>query len=265
MKKPVLFAALVFLTGLIFLVALIKSRYAAPILMYHYVHRGADLQDKLTVTPETFERQMRFLKEHRYNVVPLETLAAIVKEKKELPPRAVAITIDDGHRDNYDYIYPILKKYNLPATVFVIVDEIGRPQNDRLSWDQIKKMQDSGLVAFGSHALGPQPLVNIRSEEELKKQIFGSRRMLEAKLGKEIKIFSYPEGFFNAKIKKMVMDAGYLAAVATAPGLHSPNDDVFALKRQRISQNADNLFIFYIQASGYYGPVKEFQRSFKKR
>jgi len=264
-KKLILFTGLIFLAAIILLAGLIRQRYTAPIIMYHYVHYGANPDDKLVVTPEAFQRQMRFLKEHRYNVISLETLAVLIKEKRKIPARTIAITIDDGHKDNYSYIFPVLKKYNLPATMFVIVNEIGRVQNDKLSWGQIKEMRDSGLINFGSHALGAEPLVNIKSEEELEKQIFESKKILEGKLGKEVKIFSYPEGFFNAKIKKIVMQAGYLAAVSTSPGISFSSDDVFALKRQRISQNADNLFIFYIQASGYYGPVRELQHSFKKR
>ena len=264
-KKLILFTGLIFLAAIILLAGLIKQSYIAPIIMYHYVHYGANPDDKLVVTPEVFQRQMRFLKEQRYNVVPLEALAVLIKEKRKIPARTIAITIDDGHRDNYEQIYPVLKKYNLPATMFVIVNEIGRIQNDKLSWGQIKEMRDSGLISFGSHTLGPEPLVNIKSEEEVKRQIFESKKILEEKLGKEVKIFSYPEGLFNAKIKKMVIGAGYLAAVSTSPGINSSSDDIFGLKRQRISQNAGNLFIFYIQASGYYGPIREFQHSFKKR
>lgn len=264
-KKLILFTGLVFLAAIILLVILVRQRYIAPIIMYHYVHYGAQAKDKLVVTPETFQRQMRFLKERHYNVIPLEALAVLIKEKRKIPARTIAITIDDGHKDNYNHIFPVLKKYNLPATMFVIVNEIGRSQNDRLSWGEIKEMQDSGLISFGSHALGPEPLVNIKSDEEIKRQVFESKKLLEEKLGKEVKIFSYPEGLFNAKIKKMVMEAKYLAAAATSPGISSPSGDIFALKRLRISQNAGNLFIFYIQASGYYGPVREFQRSFKKK
>jgi len=264
-KKLILFTGLFFLAAIILLAGLARQRYTAPIIMYHYVHYGANADDKLVVTPEAFQRQMRFLKERHYNVIPLEALAVLIKEKKKIPGRTIAITIDDGHKDNYNYIFPVLKKYNLPATMFLIVDEIGRAQNDRLSWGEIKEMQDSGLISFSSHALGAEPLVNIKSEEELKRQIFESKRILEEKLGKEVTIFSYPEGLFNAKIKKMVIQAGYLAAVSTSPGINSPSDDIFALKRLRISQNAGNLFVFYIQASGYYGPVREFQHSFKKR
>lgn len=264
-KRLIAFTGLAILAGIILLFSLVRQRYVAPIIMYHYVHYGADPSDKLVVAPETFQRQMRFLKERRYNVIPLEKLAVLIREKKKIPARTIAITIDDGHKDNYYYIFPVLKKYNLPATMFLIVNEIGRSQNDRLSWREIKEMQDSGLISFGSHTLGAEPLVNIRSEEEVRRQIFESKKILEEKLGKEVKIFSYPEGFFNAKIKKMVIQAGYLAAVSTSPGISFSSYDIFALKRLRISQNAGNLFIFYIQTSGYYGPVREFQHSFKKK
>lgn len=259
-KKLIIFISLILIALGVYLVNSVRQRYIVPIIMYHYIHPNPDSKDRLTVSPETFDQQMRFLKERRYNVISLEKLATLIKDKKKIPSRTIAITIDDGHKDIYNYAFPVLKKYNFPATVFVIIDEIDRPQDDRLNWNQIKKMQDSGVVTIGSHALGAEPLINIQSEEELKRQIFESRKILEEKLKKEINTFSYPEGFFNAKIKKMVMDAGYKLAVATTPGIHSPSDDVFALKRVRISSNSSNLFIFYIEVSGYYAPIREYQR-----
>ncbi|MDD5167140.1 MAG: polysaccharide deacetylase family protein [Candidatus Omnitrophica bacterium] len=264
-RKLIIIVSLIFLAGVLLLANSIRQHYIVPIIMYHYVHPNPDSKDRLTVSPVTFERQMRFLKEKRYNVIPLEELATLIKDKKKIPPKTIVITTDDGHKDNYDYIFPILRKYNLPATMFVIIDEIGRPQNDRLSWDEIKEMQDSGIISIGSHSLGPEPLINIKSEEEIKRQVFESKRILEEKSGKEVSAFSYPEGFFNAKIKKMVMDAGYKASVATSPGINFPDNDPFALKRLRISSNAGNLFIFYIEASGYYLPVREFQRRNRDR
>ena len=259
-KKLIIFISLILVALGVYLVNSVRQRYIVPIIMYHYIHSDADPKDRLTVTPECFERQMRFLRERHYNVISLEKLATLIKDKKRIPPRTIAITIDDGHKDTYNYVFPVLKKYDLPATAFVIIDEIGRPQNDRLNWNQIKEMQDSGVVTIGSHAFGAEPLINIQSEEELRRQIFGSKKILEEKLKKEINTFSYPEGFFNAKIKKMVMDAGYKLAVATTPGIQSPSDDIFALKRVRISSNSSNLFIFYIEVSGYYAPIREYQR-----
>lgn len=231
-----------------------QKNYVLPILMYHSVSPDATAKNRLTVSPEAFERQIGFLKRYYY-VLPLEYLAGLVKEKKKIPSRALAITFDDGYRDNYTYVFPILKKYNLPATIFVIINEIGRP--DRLSWDEIKTMQDSGLITFGSHALGPEPLINIKSEAQLKREIFDSKNILEEKLARPVNTFSYPGGFFNPKIRQWVIDAGYKFAVATSPGKKFPSDDTYILKRLRISSTSNSLFVFWIETSGIYTFIKE--------
>lgn len=238
--------------------ALLNRMYVLPIIAYHSVNPIQNPEiNRLIVSPETFERQMRFLKEHKYNVLPLDELAALIKGRKRIPPRTLAITLDDGYKDNYTYAFPILKKYNIPATMFIIINEVGRAQGDRLSWDDILKMKASGIIAFGSHTMGAEPLTNINSQEEVKRQIFDSKKALEDKLGVQVNLFSYPEGRFNAKIKKLVVDAGYKVAVATNPGINYPNDDIFVLKRLRISENAANLFVFWFETTGYYTFFKE--------
>jgi peptidoglycan/xylan/chitin deacetylase (PgdA/CDA1 family) len=233
----------------------INQHYAPPIAMYHSVNPEAVDENRLEVSVENFERQMRFLKENNYNVLRLEELADLIGGKKKISPRTIALTFDDGYKDNYKYVFPILKKYNLPATMFVIVNEIGR--SDRLSWEEIKEMQESGLISLGSHCLGPEPLVNIKNQELLKKEIFESKNILEKKLGKEVTLFSYPEGRFNHKIKELVIEAGYRLAVTTSPGKKFADDDVFALKRLRISGTSNNLFVFWFETSGIYTFIKE--------
>ncbi|MBU3958968.1 MAG: polysaccharide deacetylase family protein, partial [Candidatus Omnitrophica bacterium] len=183
------------------------------------------------------------------------------RHKKRIPPKSVAITFDDGYKNNYTYAFPILKKYNLPAMIFIITNEVGRPGGDRLSWDEISQMRDSGLITFGSHALGPEPLTNIKSEEQLRREIFDSRKVLREKLSQKVNIFSYPGGGFNAQIRQLVIDAGYKGAVTTSPGKKFPNDDIFALKRLRISATCDNLFVFWIESSGFYTFIKEHRDS----
>jgi peptidoglycan/xylan/chitin deacetylase (PgdA/CDA1 family) len=257
-KRKVLitaFGVIIFFS--IFLVNFIQGKYVVPIVMYHSVNPEASPKNMLAVSTATFERQMQFLKMNHYNVLPLESLATLIKERKKISPRTIAITLDDGYKDNYIYAFPILKKYNLPATIFIILSEVGRPQDDRLSWDEIKIMQDSGIITFGSHTLGSEPLINIKSEQEIKKQIFDSKKILEEKLGRPISAFSYPEGRFNNKIKQLVMYAGYTVAVATNPGKRFANDDIFALKRLRISANCNNLFIYWVETSGYYNFMRE--------
>lgn len=235
----------------------LRQKYVVPILMYHSVNPAATQNARLVVPPEIFDRQMGFLKKHRYNVIALEKLVELIKGKKKIPPKTLCITFDDGYKDNYLYALPILKKYNLPATVFIIFSEVGRPQNDRLSWEEIRQMRDSGVIYFGSHTLGPEPLVNMQSDAQIWHEITDSKKALEDKIGKKVLVFSYPEGLFNAKIRQMVIDAGYEGAVATNPGRSFSNEDIFALKRLRISRNAGNMFVFYVETSGYYTFFKE--------
>lgn len=237
-----------------------RGKYVVPILMYHSVYPDAPYSNRLAVSTGTFERQMRFLREHRYNVIGLADLAQLTSDKKRIPARTVAITLDDGYMDNYTYAFPILKRYNIPVTVFLIVQEIGRPAGDRLSWEKIKFMQESGLVTIGSHAIGPEPLVNITSREEVRRQVFSSKKALEERLGSPVTLFSYPEGMFNPEIRTFVIEAGYRAAVATRPGRGYPSNDCFALKRLRISENAANMFVFWVETSGYYTFFKERRR-----
>jgi len=253
-KIVVIFSlVLVFLLALtIYAVQSLSKHYAVPILMYHSVNPLAQKENRLAVTDELFERQMRFLKEHNYNVVKLEDLAGLLKAKKRIPPKTLAITFDDGYKDNFIYAYPILKKYRIPATIFIIIQEVGRVQNDRLSWIEIRQMHDSGLIAFGSHAVGPDPLYKMKSESDLRHQIFDSKKMLEERLGSEVTVFSYPEGMFDRHMQELVQAAGYKMAVATHPGSRFSNEDLFALKRQRISSRSGDGVVFWAQASGYY-------------
>jgi len=246
--------------AVILLFNFLRGQYVLPILMYHSVTLLAQKPNALALKPDTFERQMRFLKTHHYRVIPLEQAVELVKEKKKIPPKTVVLTFDDGYQDNYFYAFSVLKKYQFPATFFIIIDEVGRAQDDRLSWKQIKEMQDSGLAIFGSHALGPDPLIKIKSAAELERQVSLSRKILAEKLGREVQFFSYPEGMFNEKIREAVINAGYLAAVATSPGKNYPDDDIFALKRLRISENSANLFVFAVESSGYYTFMKEAKR-----
>ncbi|MBP7216043.1 MAG: polysaccharide deacetylase family protein [Candidatus Omnitrophica bacterium] len=234
----------------------LKKIYVAPIAMYHSINPVQNPHIKgLIVHPRSFERQMKFLKQHKYNVIALEELVRLIKEKRSIPARTLVLTFDDGYKDNYTYAFPILKKYGLPATIFVIINEIGRA--DRLSWEEIKQMQASGLITIGSHSLGPDPLIKVTPFEKLKSEIVDSKKILEERLGKSVTLFSYPEGMFTPEIRQIVQDAGYFAAVATSPGRKFPNDDIFALKRLRIAYTSDNLFVFWFETTGLYTHLKE--------
>ncbi|MDD5252592.1 MAG: polysaccharide deacetylase family protein [Candidatus Omnitrophota bacterium] len=236
----------------------LRSFYQVPVLMYHSINSKSDpVLYRLIVKPESFARQMQFLKAHHYNVISLEELANLMREKKKIPRKTVVITFDDGFKDNYTYAYPVLKKLGLPATIFVIYDEVGRPQGDRLSWDEITEMHNSGLITIGSHTLGSVPLLNIKSEAELRRQIIDSRKMFEEKLKIPVNTFCYVGGMFTSQIRDLVKEAGYKCAVSIGLGKRYSNHDVYVIKRIRISSASDNLLDFWIRISGYYNSFRE--------
>jgi peptidoglycan/xylan/chitin deacetylase (PgdA/CDA1 family) len=225
-----------------------------PVLMYHSVLPSALKENRLVVSVNTFSRQMEFLKKHNYNVIPLEKIPDFILNKKEIPPKTIAISFDDGYKDNYLYAFPVLKKYNLFATIFLVVNDIDKP--DRLNWQEIFEMKNSGLISFGSHTISHPNLVSLNDEEK-KKEIFESKRILEEKLASPIRTFSYPAGFFDQKIKELVKQAGYILAVSASKTRKANPSDVFTYKRVRISEkNDNNLFVFWFKTTKLYSFIK---------
>jgi peptidoglycan/xylan/chitin deacetylase (PgdA/CDA1 family) len=221
--------------------------------MYHNIDNH-DRESRLSVSPESFERQMAFLRKQGYNVVPLNKLIDIISSKKSIPPKTVAITLDDGYENNYTNAFPILKKYNIPATIFVVVEKIG--QYEYLNWDQLKEMSHSG-IDIGSHQLSHTFLPNIKDDTRLSNEIYVSRQIIRSHIPLGAETFAYCGGGFNEKARQAVIEAGYKGACATNPGKNYPKHDIYALKRLRISKTSDNLFVFWIETNGLYTWVKE--------
>jgi len=230
----------------------IKAQYVVPIIMYHNIDANS-AGSRLSVSPESFKRQMRFLKSQHYNVVKLEDLADIVRSNA-FPLKTIAITFDDGYENNYTQAYPVLKSLGLNATIFIVPALVGR--DGYLTWDQIVEMSESGVISIGSHSMSHAWLPGL-ADQELDSEILGSRRSIESHLRREVDAFSYPVGGFNQGVRDKVIKSGYKIAVATNPGRKYPKHDLFAMKRLRISGTSDNLFVFWFETTGFYTWIKE--------
>ncbi|MBL7158435.1 MAG: polysaccharide deacetylase family protein [Candidatus Omnitrophica bacterium] len=259
-KRTVVFtlSAAVFIAVVLGLKIFLNLVYVPAILMYHSVGDPptATLDgygDKLNVTPEVFEKQMRFLKEHNYNVIPLNKMVERIREKERIPHKTVTITFDDGLKNNFTNAYPVLKKYGLPATFFVAVDFIGK--KNFLTWEDIREMQENG-ISIGSHTMSHRWLTSL-DKKELKKELVESKAVIERVTGKKVYTLSYPLGRYNEETKKAAKEAGYIGAVATNPGPTKPKDDIYALKRVRISMSSASMIVLWIETSGYYTFIKE--------
>jgi peptidoglycan/xylan/chitin deacetylase (PgdA/CDA1 family) len=189
---------------------------------------------------------MEFLKIHRYRVLPLEELVRLIRSGGALPPNAVAITFDDGNLDNFNNAFPVLKRMNFPATIFMITANIGK--KDSLSEEDLKILDESG-VTIGSHTVHHAFLPKLKREDALL-ELEKSKETLEKILERPVTMFSYPAGGLTAETLALVARAGYLGAVTTnyGRGRHDP----LALHRIKVSEAGGNLFDFWAKTSGFY-------------
>ena len=254
------FSILAITATVIFLLAgklFLDAAYVPVIIMYHSVSpestTPANYGGKLNVTTRTFERQMKFLSDHDYNVISLTEFINRMKANKRIPRKTLVITFDDGLKNNFTNAYPILKKYNFPATMFITTDFIGR--KNFIIPEDVKIMQKNN-ISIGSHTIS-HPFLPWMTDKNIRKEVFGSKKILEKITGQKVNLFSYPSGKFNDKTEEIIRDAGYIGAVVTSPGKTKPNDDIYALKRIRISMSSKNMVVFWIETSGYYTFIKE--------
>ena len=256
----------------------LRAQYVVPVIMYHKID-GNSAASRLSVSPDSFKRQMRFLKNQHYNVVKLEELAGMIKENGahpgsspgflgrnteprfivsgrmyKIPSKTIAITFDDGYESNYTNAFPVLKRLGLHATIFIIPALVGT--EGYATWSQIIEMSESGFVTIGSHTM-THPWLPTQPVQKLDQEIRDSKIAIESHLNKEAASFSYPLGGFNKDVREKVVQAGYKIAVATNPGKRYPKHDIFAMKRLRISSTSDNLFVFWFEITGFYTWIKE--------
>ncbi len=222
-----------------------------PVLMYHHVVAG-DKLEAMKVTPENFQLQMNYLKQHHYRVIgPDEVVAA--KKNHRSPYKNVMITLDDGFEDNYTSALPILESCGFKAMFFIVADWVGKP--GFMSWDQILELERRGHI-IGSHTV-THPMLTEIGLQKAKHEIYNSKQWIETALGIPVHFFCYPTGRFNESLEEMVRQAGYDAAFVTAPGRAHSNSDVFALKRIRVSDSSDAGWKFWWRVAGYYLLARE--------
>ncbi|MFA6357107.1 MAG: polysaccharide deacetylase family protein [Candidatus Omnitrophota bacterium] len=257
MRKIFLVLSLVIIFLVTFYFFGLSPKYTVPILMYHNIGHEAG---SFYVSPENFAKQMEYIKKHGYEVITLDELVESTKDKKPLKRNKVVITFDDGYKDNFEYAYPILKKYGFPATIFIITDFAGKSfENGKefLSWDQIILMSRD-RISLGSHTKTHLNLGQPIDEKAALEEITGSKRAIEQQINMPVNYFCYPSGAFCQASKKMVMDAGYKGAVTTNRGEDRFNRNIFELKRIKVT-NSDTVkpLSFQVKLSGYYNILRQ--------
>jgi len=248
-KKNILLLALklsiIFLFLILFqnIFSLINFVYAEetviPILTYHNFTKDESSSYRINIIE--FEKQMNYLATHNYSVISLSKLIEGLKNG-QLPTKPAVITIDDGFKSSFTLAYPILKKYNFPATLFLYTNFIEK-SSFSLTWEDIREMAKNN-IEIGSHTLSHCNLLRYNKNEDydtyitrVKKEIFLSKEILESKIGGKVKFFAYPYGVYSSVIKNLIIQAGYEGILNANNMNNTINTNPWSLNRQIIYGN----------------------------
>jgi len=217
-----------------------------PILTYHNFTIEESSSYKINIVE--FEKQMNYLAAHNYSVISLSKLLKGLRTG-QLPPKPIVITIDDGFKSTYTLAYPVLKKYNFPATLFIYTNFIEK-NNGSLTWEEIREMTKNN-IEIGSHTLSHCNLLKYKKNENyetyftrIRREIFLSKEILESKIGRKVKFFAYPYGAYGSTIKDLAVQASYEGIFNANSMNNTLTADPFSLNRQIIfGNNSFNSFI----------------------
>lgn len=228
-----------------------SANFRIPILMYHYIEYVKDKKDKLRVAlninPNVFDMQIKTLQDAGYTFITMADVAEVLDGEKPLPQKPIVITIDDGHWDLATDVLPILKKYHVKATAYIISGFLGG--SDFLTTEQLHTVITSGLVEIGDHTVHHIQLAG-KFDPLVKFEVTQSKTDLEKEFHLHIVSFAYPSGSFDQQAIYETKNAGYKTAVSTIPGIVQNQNNRFFLYRIRPGyREGDSLLTYLDQGS----------------
>ena len=192
---------------------LVKEEYAAyrkssaPILLYHAVGEPVEIEwpPSLIMPASLFEAHLQYLTQEGYKVVSVEELVSLLQNGGNLD-KIVAMSFDDGYRNNHTDAFPLLKKYNAKASFYVVHRDIGKTiymDNDRLL-----DLLANGME-IGSHTINHAPLALI-DPKYLPWEVGSAKKFIEKNLdGYILKGIAYPNGGYNEKVIESVKEYNF--------------------------------------------------------
>jgi peptidoglycan/xylan/chitin deacetylase (PgdA/CDA1 family) len=207
-----------------------------PIFLYHYVEElpaGADeIRQNLTVSPAEFAAQLQYLADNGYHTITLEHLYYHLWEGLPLPEKPVVLTFDDGYRDAYEVVFPLLKRYGFVGTFFIFTAPVEEDNLSYLTWSMIEEMSWSGMeiASHGQRHVGVAGLSN----ETLMKEVHESKLKIESRIGRPVHFFCYPYGVYDTAAIAALQSSGYWGAVTTYPSRQHVRGGLYQLGRFRM-------------------------------
>lgn len=228
-----------------------------PVLMYHHFREEeVPAGDGANINIDEFEQHLKALQQAGYTTIFLNDLNNVMKQVQEgkemgitqpqlhMNGKYIVITIDDGYRSNYELAYPLLKKYNMKACISVITSRIHHgyiyteKEIDKMSWDNLNEMQQSGLIEIFSHTYDHKPVEN-RTYEDVRSSVTKGEEMLDKELEvrSPVNVLTYPNGNYTKNMTVLMRSyMGYDLQLTTNSGV--VNRDTSILEIPRITVNS---------------------------
>jgi len=249
-----------------------------PVLMYHHI---LPKESFITSSCENFEKQMKYLADNGWKTLTSEEFYLYKQKQLKLPKKSVLITFDDGWRDNFLYAYPILKKYNLKATLFIVTQWIEKASNEQekayvdtehneckklvpndpravmCNWDELKQMGD----VFDIHCHTHTHRDDYFGKLSLAEDIHLSKRSLEENLGFKDHYLCWPRGVYDEESIKVALNQKFDILFTTKRGINLADNDLLEIKRVSVKKDdkwlKKTLLIFSNPILGYiYSKIK---------
>jgi len=225
-----------------------RGSLQVPILLYHRF--GPVASDGMTVTTTLFESHLKYLRDNGYQVIPLRELTDYYLGKRGAPPpHSVVITVDDGHVSVYRDMFPLVRQYHSPVTLFIYPSAISNAPY-AMTWGQLKEMKETGIFDLQSHTFwhpnfkkDKKRLTPAEYENLVSTQLKKSKEKLEKELDVRVDMLAWPFGIYDDDLIHKAKEAGYVATYTMERHPASTLDKVMALPRYLIT-NGDHGRIF---------------------
>ncbi|MBI5183929.1 MAG: polysaccharide deacetylase family protein [Nitrospinae bacterium] len=214
--------------------------HGVPIFLYHRF--GPVTADSMTITTAIFESHLKYLKDKGYKVIPLRQLVDYYRgEGAPPPPRSVVITVDDGHKSVYTDMFPLIKKYHIPVTLFIYPSAISNASY-AMTWGQIREMKETGLFDLQSHSYWHPNfkkekgrLRQVEYERFVEMQFKKSKETLERKFNVKVDMLAWPFGIYDDELISKAVEAGYIAGFTMERRHTGISDNIMTLPRYHIT------------------------------
>lgn len=229
-----------------------SATFRLPILMYHYVEYVQDKNDtiraSLNIQPHIFEEQIKTLKDNGYTFLHMSEVGEIIKSKQKLPQKPIVLTFDDGYRDFYTDVLPIITKHKVKAVIYVVPGFLDKP--NFLFISQLMEIAKNNLVEIGAHTMHHTYLKG-STLERATYETSQSKIELEKLLNRKVISFAYPYGAFDGQAIEEVKKAGFTTAVSTLPGIEVTGNNTYFLFRLRPGQRIGKALTDYLEQNQF--------------